>query len=168
MNIETGDIILVRGSTPIISPLIRWFTGSEYTHAGIAITSDWIFEIDMNQDLALRPVKRHKDFDVFRYKDGLTVDQKTRIIQKAERRARNNKGYDWLKILGFIFEKLFRTQFVFDSINHVICSEIVDLLYDAVGIDLLPDRKTGHVTPGDIAKSPVLKKIDYVVLKNVS
>jgi len=49
IKVEPGDIILVRGNTPIISRLIRWFTESEYTHVGIALNSYFIYEIDIKK-----------------------------------------------------------------------------------------------------------------------
>jgi hypothetical protein len=158
MDIRAGDIILVKGDTPIISPLIEWFTDSEYTHVGLAVTSDLIYEIDVTKDLAIRPIK-HENFDVFRYREGLTDWQKVEMRSYALKKARDNKGYDWLRIIAFALEKLFRMPFVFDEVNHVICSEIVDNIYNHVGIDLLPGRKDGHVSPAQLATSPLLIKV---------
>jgi hypothetical protein len=158
MNIQAGDIILVKGDTPIISPLIQWFTDSEYTHVGLAVTSELIYEIDINKDLAIRPLT-HAHYDVFRYEDGLSAEQRIAMQWYALGRAKENKGYDWLRILAFALEKIFRSPFVFDEVNRVICSEIVDNIYTHVGIDLIPDRKDGHVSPAQLALSPYLTKV---------
>lgn len=158
MHIQTGDIILVKGKTPIISPLIKWFTNSPYTHVGLAVTPELIYEIDINKDLAIRPLA-YEDYDVFRYAEGLSEQQQVDMKWYALKRANENKGYDWLRIVAFAFERIFRMPFVFHEMNRVICSEIVDNLYNYVGIDLLPDRMDGHVTPAQLATSPFLTKV---------
>lgn len=158
MNIETGDIILVRGNHPIISPLIRWFTKSEYTHVGLAVTSDFIYEIDVGKRLAINPLT-YEDFDVFRYKYGLTKKQKEKMKQYAIEKAKQNKGYDWFRIFSFVLEKFFSHRFLWDISNREICSEIVDEIYMSAGIDLIPDRETGNIRPGDLVNSPVLVKV---------
>lgn len=158
-DIQTGDIIFVRGNTPIISPLIRWFTGSEYTHIGVAIGQDLICEIDFNSDLAIRPIGRHEDYDVYRMMYGLSSSEKEDIRELMIEAAITNKGYDWLRIINFVIKKFLPFPFILDKLNKVICSEIIDVLYMGIGIDLLPYKKTGDVSPGDLVKSPFLEKI---------
>jgi uncharacterized protein YycO len=158
MNIQAGDIILVRGSHPIVSPLIRWFTNSEYTHVGIAINADLIYEIDIFKRMAIHPMK-HENFDVFRYKNGLTKEQKKIMQNYAIKKAKENEGYDWLRIIAFALEKFFAYPIALDRANREVCSEIVDEIYMAAGIDLVPNRKTGHVRPADLAASPQLMKV---------
>lgn len=156
--IQAGDIILVRGNHPIISPIVRWFTGSEYTHVGLAVTSSLIYEININKKMGIH-YNTHEDYDVFRYKYGLTIDQKRKMAQYAIDQALKNNGYDWLKVISFALEKIFRVPFVFDQVNRKICSEIVDKIYASVGIDLVPYKKTGHVTPYDLSQSQLLYKV---------
>ena len=156
--IQTGDILLFKGTTPIISPIIRWFTDSEYTHAALAITENLIYEIDFNKRLAIRPI-REETYDVFRYKYGLTWKQQNAIKTYAIERANTNKGYDWLRILSFGLQKIFQTKKAFDEANRVICSEIVDQIYAHIGIDLVPDRENGDVAPSHLALSPYLVKV---------
>lgn len=156
--IQTGDIILVKGDTPIVSRVIRWFTKSEYTHSAIAITENLVYEIDINKRLAIRPLDS-KNYDVFRYKHGLTNEQQIMMQVYANEKAEENKGYDWLHILSFAIQKLFRTKKVYEEANKVICSEIVDNIYGQLGIDLVPDREDGDVTPAHLSQSPCLTKV---------
>ena len=156
--IQPGDIILVKGDTPIVSRVIRWFTQSEYTHAAIAIAENLVYEIDINKRLAIRPFSYEK-YDVFRYKYGLTNEQQILIQVYANEKEEENKGYDWLHILSFAIQKIFRTKKVYEEANKVICSEIVDNLYNQIGIDLIPDRADGDVTPAHLAQSPCLTKV---------
>lgn len=156
--IQPGDIIFVKGDTPIISPIIRWFTSSEYTHVGLAVSSDLIYEIDINKKMAIHPMK-HKNYDVFRYKHGLTESHKTQMQQYAIQKAKENQGYDWWRIIGFGIEKFFLTRYIFDRVNYEVCSEIADMIYHKIGIDLVPDRDTGNVTPAHLSHSPELIKV---------
>ncbi|ECP9029755.1 hypothetical protein FU976_08040 [Campylobacter jejuni] len=156
--IQAGDIILVRGNTPVISRAIRWFTNSEYTHVALAVTEDLILEIDINKDLAIRPLT-HENYDVYRYKNGLTMSQKTSMAKRAIQIASTNKGYDWLAIVRFAFEKLFLTKKAFQNAKRLVCSEIVDNLYNHIHIDLVPGRIDGDVAPGHFTSSPELIKV---------
>jgi hypothetical protein len=156
--IQTGDIILVRGNMPIVSSLVRWFTNSEYTHVAMAVSDELVIEIDINKDLAIRPLT-YDNYDVFRYKKGLSVSQQASLQYYATQVAKTSKGYDWLRILQFACEKLFRTKKTFNEVHRFVCSEIVDNLYDHINIDLVPEREDGNVTPGQLANSPKLIKV---------
>lgn len=158
MKLQTGDIVLVKGNTPIISRLINWITGSDYTHAGIIVADGLILEIDINKDLAIRPLK-HEVYDIYRYTKGLTSEQRTKIIKQAIRRAKLNKGYDWIHIISFALQKIFRISATFEEVNKVVCSEIVDNIYNDIGIDLVPNFADGDVTPEQLATSPYLTKL---------
>lgn len=161
MGIQTGDIILVKGHTPFISRIIKWFTKSEYTHVGIAYSHDLIFEIDMNRQMGIYPI-RSDDYDVFRYKEGLTHEQKKALKKYAIKRAYANEGYDWKRIIRFAIERFINLPYIYDTMNKEVCSEIADNLYGNLGIDIAPDRSPGDVRPCDIANSPVLKKVKSV------
>lgn len=156
--IEAGDILLVRGNRPVISRLIRWVTDSPYTHAGVAVSEEHIYEIDIDKKLGIH-TNNHESYDVYRYRHGLTFEQKARMQAHAIDQSLSNRGYDWLRILSFGFNKLFRTKRTFDWANRVVCSEIVDILYAEEGIDLIPWKENGHVTPGELAHSPELIKV---------
>src|SRR5699024_3939610 len=155
---EPGDIILVRGNTPIISRLIRWFTDSEYTHVGIALNAFFIYEIDINKRMGIH-LFEHEDYDVFRSIEPLTKEQKQLMKDYTIERTKNNTGYDYFKIIGFALEKFFKFPVVFNQVNKQVCSEIVDIIYKSAGIDLVPNRPLGHVRPSDIAQSKKLYKV---------
>jgi len=157
-QIQAGDILLFKGTTPIISALVRWFTDSDYTHVGIAVTSDFVYEIDIDRQLAIHPI-RDDVYDVFRYKEGLSNEQKVTMQMVAIDRAKTNEGYDWLHILSFGLRKIFKTKKTFEEANKVICSEIVDNLYNCIGIDLIPNKEDGDVLPSDFESSSQLIRV---------
>lgn len=156
--IQTGDIILVRGNTPLISRAIRWFTNSEYTHVALAVSEDQVFEIDINKRLAIHPLE-HKNYDIYRYKHGLTLSQKASLRYYADQVATTNKGYDWWRAIGFAMQKLFKTKKTFNMLHRVVCSEIVDNFYNHIHIDIVPEHEDGDVTPGHFEYSPKLIKV---------
>lgn len=164
MNVRCGDIILVRGDTPIISRAIRWFTGSKYTHAGIAVTSNIIYEIDVFKKLDVRLLTHH-DYDVYRLKEDLTIEQQIELKLYAINKIKESKGYDWFRIIQFALEKI-GIKLHLNNKKRYVCSEIIDELYNHVGIDLIPNRTDGEVTPADISGSPLLKKV--AVIKDIS
>lgn len=165
VDIQTGDILFFKGKTPIISPVIRWFTKSEFTHVGMAFSNNLVFEIDGNKDMAIRPIKRDVEIVVYRYKRKLTAKQKSMIKGKAITRAKHNKGYDWWRIIGFAIERFVKLPWSFDMKNREVCSEIVDYIYKDIGIDLVPDRADGDVRPSDLAKSSQIIEIGRLTAK---
>lgn len=67
--IATGDVIMVRGTTGLLTPLTRYFTRSPYTHTGQAFWLDgmlWMNEINSGKNHAI-PLSQLADenFDVF-------------------------------------------------------------------------------------------------------
>lgn len=155
--IETGDILLIRHSG-ILSSFIRWYTKSDYAHVAISIGDEYICEIDMFEKLNIKK-NPYQDFDVFRYKHNLSSSQKKKLSKYLLNKVKTNKGYDWFRILSIFLQYTFRFPVIMDEKNKVICSELIDISYKHIGIDLVPWRATGDVTPGDLARSPVLKQV---------
>ena len=155
IQIKPGDILLFKRRSKFISPLVRWFTRSEYTHVGMAFSDRLIFEIDLGKNLAIHPIV-DEEFEVYRYKKSLTTEQLVELKNHAIQRASISKGYDWFRIIAFAFERFFQTPRALDMKNRKVCSEIVDVLYSDIGIDLVPSRPVGHVRPSDLAQSSEL------------
>jgi len=151
MNLEVGDILFVRGNSWPISPLVKMLLKSEYSHMAIVTGPGEIAEIDFMKKLSIHPNK-HKNYTVYRYKDGLTEDQKIGIKKFIEERILISKGYDWLRIIEILIRLLTNWEGVMDSANREICFEVIDLAYKSIGIDLTPIGD--H--PEDILKSPLL------------
>ncbi|WP_152619486.1 C40 family peptidase [Cohnella kolymensis] len=146
---KIGDIIFVRSSSPF-SWLIRWLTRSEYSHCAIYLTEKKIIEAD-----ALKRVKISKN----RYHDCPSVDlclndnEKVRLVEYLINQI--GKPYDYKQIAGLFLRLigLSKKQNLWDSVNSVICSELIDRGYGSIGRDLLPDRLDGDCTPADLANA---------------
>jgi hypothetical protein len=155
---QVGDILFVRGDTPIISSVVKSFLHSEFSHVAIAVGSNIICEIDAFKNLKTRP-NPYTNFDLYRYKGGLTEEQKDALLEFLDRKMRTTKGYDWDKILEFCIRRFLHWNVFIDERNRYICSEIIDAAYQAIGIDLVGQRVTGDVTPVDLLNSIYLIQV---------
>lgn len=158
MDLQTGDILLHKGKR-WTSRIIAKVTGSPYTHVAIVFDTNRVLEIDINKELSLYQIDSTLRYEVYRKRGGLTKQEKIKLKRRMTNRQLEMKGYDWLKLISLGFLAIFKKPFFMDTKNKVICSEIVDMLYNEIGIDLVPGAIVGHVTPEDIAKSP---NIEYL------
>ena len=161
MKLQTGDILLHKGQR-WTSKIIRWFTKSPYTHVAIVFDNDRVLEIDINKKLSIYEVDQRFSYEVYRHIDGLTDETKNIMKAKMVERKTTLRGYDWMKIFSLGLSKVLRKPFFLDMKNYVICSEIVDMIYSDIGIDLIPEAVIGHITPNDIAGSPCLKVVGVI------
>lgn len=152
MKLQTGDILLHKGKR-WTSRIIKWFTKSPYTHVAIAYDENRIFEIDINKKLSVYKLDTSLEYEVYRVKGGLSKETKCLLRNKMIERKIQMKGYDWAMLFSLGLSKMFKKPILLDMKNHVICSEIVDMLYGEIGIDLVSDAILGHIVPSDIINS---------------
>lgn len=153
-----GDIVFVKGNTFLVSRLIRWLTKSEFTHVGIVTAEGELFEIDAFKKLGIYPFD-HLQYCTYRLKDGLTVEQQNHLNELFAYMPSKSRGYDWMRLISLAIELLFHKSFGYDNIYRYICSEVVDVLYQEIGIDLLPEQMNGHVSPKDLLASKQIVRI---------
>lgn len=161
MKLQTGDILLHRGQR-WISKIIRWITGSPYTHVAIVYDSNRVLEIDINKELSFYPIDPRLRYEVYRHREGLSKKKKKMMREKMMERKNEIHGYDWLKLFSLGLSKVLKKPFFLDMHNYVICSEIVDIIYRDIGLNLVPSAMIGHISPDDIARSPYLKEIGVI------
>lgn len=153
----TGDLILVRGNRFPTSNLIRFITGSPYTHVGIAFDESTVFEVDAFEQLTRRAI-RHDDYVVVRLKNTLTTKQKSILKQSMRQMEANSKGYDWFMIFSIIVQRAFKVPLRVEDPHRYICSEVVDRLYLQIGIDLLETRDI-FISPDELLHSDLLEVV---------
>lgn len=147
---QIGDIVLYRGKS-IFSRLVRFFTGSAYTHASMLISERHIIEANWYKKSNIKKFKLDlKKMEVYRFKGGLTPEQQISIVQDSYDFL--NKYYDYGQLLGYVWEYFRgkRKTNPFSSKSRLICSELVDRSYSRINIDLVKYRSDGNVTPEDI------------------
>lgn len=156
-KMTTGDIVLVRGNRFPTSNVIRFITGSPFTHVGLAIDDETIFEVDAFERLQRKAI-RHDDYIILRLKNHLNSKQKSLLKQCMRQMEANSKGYDWHMILSIFVQRLLKIPLRLEDPHRFICSEVVDNLYLALGIDLVPDRDQ-FISPSEFLSSDLLEVV---------
>jgi uncharacterized protein YycO len=116
----------------------------------LAVSETEIMEAD--RFIKVRVRKLEADEVVMVRKANLTPSQKVQLLSIASKQL--NKGYDYKSILKWLLRLLFKWNVNFvDNANTLLCSELIDRCYQSIGIDLVPERATGDVTPYHLLKS---------------
>lgn len=168
---KAGDIILVKGKNPI-SLLVRFFTNSVYSHVALAISENYVLEIDATYTLQIRK-NNYTCYDVYRLKRELLPSELSTLLRYAH--SLIGKKYDFMRIFSLVFELSLhlRGKKIFDDSNKLICSDLIDSSYKQINVDLIPQYKHQDTTPVDISKSQELFKAeskgkDFIeLIKNV-
>jgi len=172
-NLQAGDIINFR-SKGFFSKLIRFGTGGYTNHSAIYVGGGHQYIIEalakgVKKNKLSKRVKA-KDVEaviVLRYPP-LTVEQAE--IIKSYAYSRIGVKYDFKQILGFTiwcFGRIFlrrkwweRSKYnPFDSRKKDICSELVYNAYQKAGITLCPNKDESNISPADLERSLLLKKV---------
>jgi Permuted papain-like amidase enzyme, YaeF/YiiX, C92 family len=143
MGIEAGDIIFVRGSSPI-SSIIRYFDKGEFSHVAVAVSDTHIIEAEWNTKSVIKPFK-YEDYEVIKL--GLTDEQKYALVLKAIQLT--GLWYDYLQLLTYIF-----TDVKLGSPKSLICSELSYHLLKEVGIDV----QDSQITPNELYRHLTLMR----------
>jgi hypothetical protein len=125
MVLETGNIIFIRGSSPI-SDLVRYFDKGEFSHVCIALSDTHIIEAEWSTKSVITPFK-YEDYEVINL--NLSEEQKDKLIRKAIQLT--GRWYDYPQLINYIFSGV-----RLGSPKNLICSEIAYLLLFEVGIDV--------------------------------
>lgn len=94
----------------------------------------------------------------------LTESQRQELVKNA--RTFIGKKFDYFNALLWLIRLLLKNRNLFPNPNsehRLFCSELVDRIYQASGIDLIPSRETANVLPTDFLNSPLLREVDCAV-----
>lgn len=172
MSFQYGDVILVHGDN-ILSEMIQGLTDSFYSHAAMCVDPGKIVEM-MKDGLHYTDniyYNGSKAFIVLRHKYMYYSPPYTtkRIIAKMKAYItmlqHNPPKYDYFelikqasKLIAAKGKDLFRENERYYSLNdlldageRLICSALIDLVYEHVGLDLFPGRPPFSTTPADLA-----------------
>lgn len=184
MLFQYGDIILVHGEN-LISEAIQNMTHSFFSHAALCTEQGKIAEMtrygfkchDNHYLSGSRPyvVLRHRWLAPQNPRKSFYINK---IKDCMEKFRKSPPKYDYFEILNQALKLaltrdtlLNRNGEAYISVNllllageRLICSALIDTVYDLAGIDLFPGRKSRHTTPADIASlstgvKPVLLEV---------
>lgn len=166
-QIKNGDVLMYQGRS-LVSRLIRFFTRSRYSHAGLAV---WWNERLMvmeavGKGVVVTPLSSnvqhyHGRVEWFTSTQEIPENERTRMIQVAQQEL--GKEYDsWKLVLFGLFILLGKSVEKRDRLRReqkLFCSYYVAQTYNSVGRDLKKNVSDRFMTPDDIASSPVLKRM---------
>lgn len=176
LQIKNGDVIMYT-EKKILSRLISWLTRSSHSHAGIAI---WWNERLMVMEAVMRGVRiaplsrniyQHKGkVEWFSCKKEISEEDRLRMVIFAQEEL--GKSYARWKAMLFGLKVLFKRDLSKkDELrmeNKLFCSQYVAQIYNSIGLDLKKNREDRFMSPGDIAKSPLLEKRGEFKIRNGS
>jgi hypothetical protein len=159
-DLQVGDIILVRDQKDFISKAIRFITDSEFEHSEIIVghlkyKDDDRITITSNAETGVcisnlsRYDNRKINYEVWRYRGGLTPDQKGIIVETLFKYL--HQKYDFFGAGSFVL------PFMKHSKNRQFCSELVARAYNEIGFNF--GKPFDKVTPGDIKKCGVFDRV---------
>jgi uncharacterized protein YycO len=143
-------ICLHRGST-VMSRLIQWQTRSAYSHASMVLPDGLHIEAHETRGVQAFPrltVAPGEVVDLFTV--AVTKKQADKIAEFA--REQLGKRYDWLMVLRFVT----RRQEARATTGKWFCSELVYAACQQAGVELLRNTEPWEVSPGLLARSPLL------------
>jgi hypothetical protein len=176
LQIRNVDVIMYTGKK-IVARLISWLTRSPYSHAGIAV---WWNERLMVMEAVMRGVRvvplsrniyQHKgNVEWFSCKKEISEEDRLRMVIFAQEEL--GKSYARWKAMLFGLKFLFeRDLSIIDELrmeNKLFCSQYVAQIYNSVGLDLKKHREDRFMSPGDIARSPLMEKRGEFKIRNDS
>jgi hypothetical protein len=166
-GINDGDVLLYRGRS-IPSKIIRWATRSSYSHAGIAVWwNDRLMVLEaVGRGVMVTPLSwnvqaYHGDVELFSCIRKLTSRERDTLIGFAQ--AELGKEYDrWSAIvlgLKILFQRDREKRDALRRERKLFCSFYVAQAYNAAGVDLKEGVSDRFMSPGDVAASPMLRKV---------
>lgn len=177
MKLQDGDILLCK-SEGLIPKLIKWGTGSEYSHVSVIASAHLGLIIEAIPEGGVRAIsiENYKTpYDVYRVKPNFTFNSAGVVAYLIKMLARKydfrsaiklgwKMGLRKLRLIQLLGLKVVGNQKAANELQKdqdYFCSE---LCYEAFliggGLDIVPQVGDAETTsPGDIADSPIVEKI---------
>ncbi len=165
-QIRNGDVLMYRGRS-FVSRLIRCFTKSRYSHAGLAVW--WNDRLMVMEAVRKGVIVNPLSVNVARY-DGrvewfasvneIPENERIELVRFAQQEL--GKEYATWKIiaigLAILFGKSIETKDKLRRERRLFCSYYVAQAYNSIGKDLKTQVSDRFMTPDDIASSPILQR----------
>lgn len=160
MDLQIGDIVFFKRKN-FFASLVSRITKSPYSHVAMVIYPGYMIEANWYKKSNIVAFEYNPEYmEAFRIKGGLSHSQQMIVLNKSGKQL--GKTYDYPQLFEYVLEYLFKARF-FDSFlnskNLIICSELIDDIYDEISIDLVPDRAKGNVTPADLVNSDLIERL---------
>ena len=175
MNIQDGDILLCKGKG-LISSLIRWGTGSVYSHVALVASAKLGLIVEAIPEGGVRAisVENYKTpLDLYRVKPVHAFNH-SEVVSYLVKMLARKYGYPLklalsstlrklrlIKLFGFKVTGNKKAADQLQEDQDYFCSELVYQAFKAGGLDIVPQIGDAETTsPGDIARSPLIERIN--------
>lgn len=139
-------ILLFRGRG-VLSQLIRWQQRTEFSHAAVLLYDLEIIEAWQGKGVQRKKLTSLENIMVLEC-PGMTQQQEFDVYSFLMSQA--GCGYDYLGVLRFVSRRRNTTN------SEWFCSELVYAAFLSAGIQLLARSEPWEVSPGLLARSPLL------------
>jgi len=176
LQIKNGDVLMYRGRS-LQSRLICLLTRSRYSHAGLAVWwNDRLVVMEaVGRGVMVTPLSsnvRHYDGRVEWYTSREDIPDSERIMLVAFAQRELGKEYaTWRAILLGLRILINRRVEERDKLRReqkLFCSYYVAQAYNAIHRDLKRSFSDRFMSPGDIAASPLLRRVAILRKKDVT
>ncbi len=166
-RIADGDVLLYSGLS-LASRVIRWATGSPYSHAGLAVWWNGRLMVleAVGKGVVVTPLSAnvrhyHGDVEWFTTVDPIGSDDRRVLVELAQKEL--GKEYATWKAVVLGLRRLLGAKIDRrDSVRRerkLFCSLYVASVYNAIGRDLTLGVSDRFTSPADIARSPLLRRV---------
>jgi len=146
------QIVFFKTRTTLVQKLICWQTDSPYSHVGLVFDGQLLIESQLPEGVQWNTfVYDPAIHDVF-YVFQVTPDEGRQIYRFVY--SQLGKGYDYWGCLRFISRRRLPEN------DKWFCSELVFEAFLQAGVSLLNRIDSYQVSPGDLATSPYLCKVN--------
>jgi hypothetical protein len=166
-SIRNGDVLMYRGRS-LESRIIRLATGSPYSHAGLAAWwNDRLMVLEaVGRGVVVTPISRNVrsypgGVEWFTSVEVIPEDQRLQMVEFAQRELGKEYALWRALLLGIrvLFQHNVESKDRLRREERLFCSHYVAQAYNAIGRDLRKGVSDRFMSPGDIAASPLLKRI---------
>jgi hypothetical protein len=166
-KIKDGDVLMYRGRS-LASRIIQIVTGSTYSHAGLAA---WWYDRLMvleavGKGVVVTPISRNirsysGSIEWFTSIEYIPENQRLQMIRFAQRELGKEYALWRTVLLGIrvLFQRNLKSRDRLRREERLFCSHYVAESYNSIGMDLKKGVCDRFMSPGDIAASPLLRRM---------
>jgi hypothetical protein len=165
-RIKNCDVLMYRGRS-LGSRVIRWATGSKYSHAGLAVwwNNRLMVMEAVGRGVIVTPLSANVSsysgsVEWFTSVEEIPPDQRLCMVEFAQQELGKEYAFWRAVFLGvrLLFQHNVDTRDKLRREARLFCSHYVAETYNAIGRDLKKGVSDRFMSPGDIASSPLLKR----------
>jgi hypothetical protein len=165
--IRNGDVLMYRGRS-LESRAVRWATRSRYSHAGLAVWWNGRLMVmeAVGRGVVVTPLSKNVAaypgyVEWFTSVEEIPDEERLVMVEFAQQELGKDYALWRAVLLGFrlLFQRDIEKRDRLRREVRLFCSHYVAQAYNAAGRDLKKGVSDRFMSPGDIASSPVLKRM---------